>query len=246
MLHYLIDFLAGVANMIIGNGMMANAMQTIDSDDYLFFCSGVSNSKETDESAFLKEQKLLSSYLNTDQCLVYFSSYFVNFDSYLSERYYRHKDEMERLIRTHCVQYKIFRAPQIVGHSSNPKTLTNFLYHAIKSATTLTVYTHAERNLMDIDDVATIVHYTNQHSLFLNETVNLISTHNSAIEEIIELLETITGIVAQKSYIPAPKQPIEVLLSKEMLSVYDKLNLNFGSNYLHNVLQKYYRQRSSS
>ncbi len=227
--------------MIVGNGMMAKAMQNIDKNDYLFFCSGVSNSKETNEHEFIKERQLLELHLNTKRCLIYFSSYFVNFNTYLNERYYRHKYEMEQLIRDNCFHYKIFRVPQVVGHSSNPKTLTNFLHQSIKEERNITIYTNAERNLLDIDDIVSFVDYSNQNQLFSNKTLNLLSTSNSAIEDIISVFETITGKQAKKNYVQTYQQPLEILLSDEVRTIYHALNIDFEDGYLENVVQKYYQ-----
>ena len=45
--------------MIIGNGLIAKSLQEIDSENVLFFASGVSNSLETRDSEFEREYFLL-------------------------------------------------------------------------------------------------------------------------------------------------------------------------------------------
>ena len=45
--------------MIIGNGVIANSMVKIDSDELLIFAFGVSNSKNIDINKFNREKKLL-------------------------------------------------------------------------------------------------------------------------------------------------------------------------------------------
>lgn len=45
--------------MIIGNGLIANLFTEHDRENIIFFASGVSNSLETEKSAFLREENLL-------------------------------------------------------------------------------------------------------------------------------------------------------------------------------------------
>lgn len=45
--------------MIIGTGLIANSLKEIDSEDVIFFASGVSNSLETRQSEFEREYNLL-------------------------------------------------------------------------------------------------------------------------------------------------------------------------------------------
>ena len=126
--------------MIIGKGMIANALKEIDMDEVLFFCSGVSNSQETNENEFLREKNLLKSYENSNKKIIYFSSYFLNFKQYLTNRYYSHKLEMEQIIQNSYENYTIYRLPQIVGNSKNLNTLTNYLFNKITNHEPLNIY----------------------------------------------------------------------------------------------------------
>ena len=49
--------------MIIGNGLIANLFTEHDRENIIFFASGVSNSLETEKSAFLREENLLRKHL---------------------------------------------------------------------------------------------------------------------------------------------------------------------------------------
>ena len=61
--------------MIIGNGLLANSIKEIDTDNVLFFASGVSNSLETRKDAFLREENLLVNHtLNQKNKFIYFST----------------------------------------------------------------------------------------------------------------------------------------------------------------------------
>ncbi len=80
--------------MIVGNGDIASVL--VDREDVCFFASGVSNSQETRESEYKREEELLLTQ-NKDLRLVYFSSLavFLNPDT----RYAKHKRHMEELIK---------------------------------------------------------------------------------------------------------------------------------------------------
>ena len=230
--------------MILGNGMIASAMKTIENTNFIFFCSGVSKSNEIDESAYLREKELLAQYYDTTKCLIYFSSYFVNFESYLAQRYYLHKLEMEHLIQENFKLFKIFRLPQVVGYSTNKHTLTNFLHNAIVSNLSINVYQGAQRNLIDLDDVVKVIEYTNQNNLFMNQSVNLIATQNYKIEDVIDVFEKIIGKKAIQNIQPNQEKKFDILLSKELTQIYNLFKINFDENYLYAIVIKYYKSGS--
>lgn len=114
--------------MIIGNGDIANALREVDRDDLLFFASGVSNSQETREEEFSREQDLLLS-RNPKEHIVYFGSLSV---FYADTRYTVHKREMEGLVKTGFKHWTIIRLGNITW-GDNPHTLINFLRNKIKN-----------------------------------------------------------------------------------------------------------------
>lgn len=112
--------------MIIGNGDIASALKDIDRDDLVFFASGVSNSQETSEAEYCREQDLFL-YIDAKfkhSHIVYFSSLSV---FYSDTRYATHKREMEGLTKN-CLsgKYTIIRLGNITW-GDNPNTLINFL-----------------------------------------------------------------------------------------------------------------------
>jgi len=228
--------------MIVGNGMIANALKKIDKDDVVFFCSGVSNSNEQNEEEFIREKASLIAFANSDKKLIYFSSYFVNFENYLTKRYYQHKSEIEQIIQNSFERFIIYRLPQIVGKSSNPNTLTNFIADKIEKNEILPVYKKAKRNIIDIDDVALIIDYSNQHNLFCNQVVNLISPKSYNIDEIINVFESVMKIKANKKYLTSNEIEFDILLTNEMEKLFIMLQINFDELYLENLINKYYRR----
>ena len=106
--------------MIVGNGDIASVL--VDREDVCFFASGVSNSQETRESEYKREEELLLTQ-NKDLRLVYFSSLavFLNPDT----RYAKHKRHMEELIKKTFPHYTILRIGNI-SWGTNPHTFINY------------------------------------------------------------------------------------------------------------------------
>lgn len=159
--------------MIVGNGMIASAFKSYfgDDPDVIVFASGVSNSRENRGEEFLREKKMLMECMSYEKFTFYFSTCSVNDPELLDAPYVVHKKEMETLVRS-AKDYAIFRLPQVVGKTPNPNTLTNYLYRQIMSGSNFKVWRHATRNLIDVDDVASIVSYLVRASLASGVTTN--------------------------------------------------------------------------
>ncbi len=106
--------------MIVGNGDIASVLK--NHPDRLYFASGVSNSRETRESEYEREKKLLLKQ-NRKARLVYFSSLAI---FYGKGRYVQHKKEMESLIKQEFPRHAILRLGNITW-GTNPRTLINYL-----------------------------------------------------------------------------------------------------------------------
>lgn len=144
--------------MIIGNGLMASGFKksNINYDNFIIFCSGVSNSKETDENSFNREKQLLLKTVseNSKLKLIYFSSILAGVSN---ERYYLHKLEMENIIKNITNNYIIFRVPQIIGRNGNKNNLFSFLKDSILYNREITIFENTKRALIDINDLVKIV-----------------------------------------------------------------------------------------
>lgn len=231
--------------MIIGNGMLAKSLKKINDEKFIYFCSGVSNSKETNELEYEREKKLLIDYYYEDKCLIYFSSYFVGIDNYLEQRYYRHKFEIENQIKENFKHYKIFRLPQVVGISKNSHTLTNFLNNSILNNLQINVYKDVKRNLIDVEDVVVILKYLNENNLVSNEIVNLIATQSFEIIKIVEIFELILNKKAIKKVSMSDEKDFSINISDEIKEIYDFLNITFDERYLENLIKKYYKRSNN-
>lgn len=124
--------------------------------DVLVFASGVSNSTEADAHAFERERTLFERTAGRHAGrVVYFSTCAVAQPDAPSTPYLCHKQAMEQ----HVLALDggiVLRLPQVVGPSTNPHTLANFLADRIRRGERFTIWSRAERNLVDVEDVARI------------------------------------------------------------------------------------------
>ena len=111
---------------ITGNGTVARAL--VDREGFIFFASGVSNSSETREDEYKREESLL---MQQDQSkhLVYFSTLSI---FYANNRYAEHKRHMEKVIMTYFDRYTIVRLGNL-SFGNNENHLIPFLRKKIKS-----------------------------------------------------------------------------------------------------------------
>ncbi|SDI57244.1 NAD-dependent epimerase/dehydratase family protein [Chryseobacterium jejuense] len=175
--------------MIIGNGLIANSLKDIDSEDNIFFASGVSNSLETRSSEFEREFTLLKNTLeNTgDRKLIYFSTLSVNDQSKQNSHYVLHKLAMENYIKKNSDNYLILRIGNIVGKGGNPNTLFNYLNNQITNTHKFTVHNKARRLLIDMDD---ITKFLETNCILLgNNIVNCAFPYYYDLKEIIGAIE---------------------------------------------------------
>jgi nucleoside-diphosphate-sugar epimerase len=225
--------------MIIGGGLLANAFrgEFFGHDDVIIFASGVSNSKETDEVEFSRERRLLEQYLSLNIPLVYFSTCSVIDEDLKHTAYVQHKLEMESLVKN-VDSYGIFRLPQVVGTTKNPNTLINYLYDQISRKKRFQVWTHAERNLIDVEDVAKIVSEILRRGQLTKISINIASPMSTPIVRIVEILEKIIGENAVFDELPIGSYySIDVNYSMEFSK---KIGIKFDANYNENLLKKYY------
>jgi len=175
--------------MIIGSGLVANSLKSIDSEEYLFFASGVSNSLETRSSEFEREFSLLKNSIeaNNKSKLVYFSTLSVKDQSKQDSQYVLHKLHIEEFIKNNCENYLILRVGNIVGKGGNPNTLFNFLKNQITNNSQFKVHSKARRLLLDIDDIASFLS-TNCISI-KNETLNFAYPYYYDLKEIIGAIQ---------------------------------------------------------
>ncbi|WP_343681152.1 NAD-dependent epimerase/dehydratase family protein [Chryseobacterium arthrosphaerae] len=179
--------------MIIGNGILANAIRFYDREDVIFFASGVSNSLEKNPAEFEREISLLKSVMNQhpDKKLIYFSTCSIYDASKTASPYVMHKLTIEKIISEQHSNFIIFRVGNAVGRGGNPNTLINFLKSSILSENKLTIHNNARRILIGTDDIASFVgKYIND---FNHEIINLAYPYQYSLPEILSALEDHLG-----------------------------------------------------
>lgn len=183
--------------MIIGNGMMAKAFELYKNrDDICVFASGVSFSRETNDSVFCREIDLLNSVIKNygDKKIIYFSTCSIEDPVLLGNQYIAHKRQIESLLeeyqRTSGLQYYIFRLPQVVGNTKN-ETIISFFKKKIMQGETISIWAKSTRNLIDVDDVFKIVDYCITRKLFENSVVNIATPFYLSPLQIVLYLEKI-------------------------------------------------------
>lgn len=139
--------------MIIGNGLMARACERIYDNDCVIFASGVSNSQETDQKLFEREERLLKKVMveNEDKVLVYFGT-----ASEPNTPYIRHKYRLQEQATKHK-RHIVLNLAQVVGCGGNPNTFFNSMATKIINEEKIIIRFNAMRSLIDIDDMVSVL-----------------------------------------------------------------------------------------
>lgn len=226
--------------MIVGTGLLAQAFQSryANNDEVVIFASGVSNSLESDASAFAKEQTLLTEILASDRRrVVYFGSCGVVNQEELLSPYMQHKQDMERLV-TEYPGGLVLRLPQVVGKTSNPNTLTNFIRDRILSGIAFTIWGRAERNLIDIDDIVAIGSVAIDSRTLNSQPINIAADHSILVLEIVDIFERVMQRRANCTI--EDKGSALRIDSSQASATAIKLGIDFGHGYAERVIRKYY------
>ena len=142
--------------MIIGNGLIANSLKKIDKENVTFFCSGVSNSAETDPAAFQRELNLLEAQ-NKENLLCYFSTVSIFNPSKQASPYIVHKNNIESEIRRLFPKHIIIRLPNMMGDGGNGTNLFPYFLKSIAEGKTVGIFDNTHRELMETELLPEIV-----------------------------------------------------------------------------------------
>ncbi len=228
--------------LILGNGLLAKACVSFFKydEEIIIFASGVSNSKEKKLEEFSRERSMLINALSKNKFIVYFSTCSIEDPELNDTPYVKHKVAMEAEVRR-AKNYLIFRLPQVVGHTKNPNTLTNYLYGKIVSGSFFHVWGKAKRNLIDVDDVAKIAYFILKNKGVMNETLNIVSPVSFFIVDLVNIFESILN----------KKANYEVLdiggnySINNCIEIHDAMDAGviFNDLYAEKILRKYYEKR---
>ncbi|MDD2888670.1 MAG: NAD(P)-dependent oxidoreductase [Aliarcobacter sp.] len=226
--------------MVIGTGQLAKCFQDyLNNDEVCIFASGVSNSNCEDSSQFNREKNLLLNTLNDnkEKSFIYFSSCALSVESYPKNAYYKHKKNMEDIIKEHSTNYYIFRIPQLFGDLIIHKTLINFIYKSIMHNHKFNVYDNAYRYVIEIIDVKKLVDtYLKNHSSCV--CVNLANNYKYKVLDIVNIFETLLEKKANYQLLEKTDDYTLNLSSLEEFIIKNKININFGEEYLMTKLKE--------
>lgn len=220
--------------MIIGGGQLAKAFQKNKLiDNVCIFASGVSNSSCIDEKQFEREKNLLIDTLknNSDKKFVYFSSCALSASEYPKNNYYKHKLNMEDIIKEYSSNYYIFRLPQLFGNLILHKTLINFIYKSIEHNHKFNIYDEAYRYVIEINDVCKLVEeYLTHHDKCM--TIDIANPHRYKVLDIVQIFEKLLNKKAHYEVIQKEDQYTLDLTSLEDFVKKKKIDIDFGEEYL--------------
>lgn len=227
--------------MIIGNGLVAKAFapRWAESTDVVIIAAGVSNSAERDPVEFAREQRLIDSVLDegSHAQVVYFGSCAVGNPHDPSSHYLSHKASMESLVLSDP-RGLVLRLPQVVGAGGNPHTLTNFLHSRIESGLPFDVWALAERNLIDIDDVASIGGHIIENRADFESMVPVAAINSKTMLYIVQEMERVLGKSA--NYRALEKGVPFPIDTEQCQRAAARLDIQLGEGYVPRLLQKYY------
>lgn len=163
-------------NKIIGHGDIASVLHRVDPKGLTLFASGVSNSSETNEDNYRREEKLLLSQNQGDH-LVYFSSLCVlNPET----RYSAHKKKMENHVKYFFNNYTIVRLGNITW-GTNPNTIINSFRNKMLNGEKLDIQ-QGYRHLVDADELIYWLNLIPYWNCELNITGRLIKISDIPLE----------------------------------------------------------------
>lgn len=229
--------------MVVGNGLLASTFTDFNTDDsVIVFASGVSNSLQRDEAEYHREFDLLKKHSLSSSLFIYFSTCSV-FDKTLEKSpYIQHKLKLEKFTKENFSSFIIFRLPILVGNTSNPHTLTNYIYNKIKSKQKFTVFKNACRYLMDVEDVRALLSEIIYSNDYKNKVLNIHFGNRVFIPDLINLFEQTMRMKAwyeieEKGDCCSPDNRI----FSEFLQ---RKNFSLPQDYIRKTINKYYGDKN--
>jgi len=230
--------------MVIGTGMIGKRFEAYQNDDrFVIFASGVSNSKNRIDAAYNREIQLLKQTIEEQQqkIFVYFSTCSLYDPEEENTPYVAHKKNVEHIVQSSCQRFRIFRVSNLVGRSNNPNTVLNFFVYHIRNQINFDLWSNASRNLLDIDDMYSIVDYILRGELHTNAVTNIANPSSYKVTEIVAAIEKRWQV--QANYVPIPKGSTFNIDISAISEIIKQLKIPFPGDYLAKLLEKYYKDK---
>jgi UDP-2-acetamido-2,6-beta-L-arabino-hexul-4-ose reductase len=228
--------------MVIGNGLMSSAFfeKFAVNDAVLIFGSGVAHSKAVRTDEFERERELLLHHLHrhSRKLLVYFSTCSVYDPTENRSPYVLHKLAMEELV-ARSEHFLICRVSNVVGGTRNNSTIFNFLAHHIKNEIPFVLWKKAARNIIDVDDVASIVNFLLDRTGDQARIVNVANTRSYGVDELVCKMEVHFGKKA--IYSTSDSGSFYEIDTGHMREICSATGIGFPLDYIEKLLDKYFR-----
>jgi hypothetical protein len=226
--------------MIVGSGLLATAFEPLATalHDVCIYAAGVSNSLCTDTSEFDRDRARLQRTLEQVEPatrFVYFSTCSIDDPWSHDSVYTTHKAQLEELVRArdNCL---IVRLPQVAGDTPNPHTLLNYLYNRIARSERFDLWRHANRNIIDVSDAASITFDLVRRDT--TGTINVANARSYMLREIVTVFEAMTGRKA--IYNLLEKGGSYTIDTSSIADAVQRCGVAFDDGYLLRTLKKYY------
>jgi nucleoside-diphosphate-sugar epimerase len=229
--------------VVVGHGMLAKAFSEFSEDDrVLIYAAGVSNSLETDPSAFAREKSrlLAAREENPDKLLVYFGTCSVEDPDRRETPYAAHKLEMEAILEGFAAPWMVLRLPLAIGPGRHGRTLAPFLYERISRGERFEVWEHATRYPLDVEDALRVARLFVDERKLWNRRIN-VALRAFPVLEFVQVMQNIVGKPAVYDLVPRGRH--YAIDCPEVDAAERELALDRSERYLDRVLRKYYAPR---
>ncbi len=227
--------------MVIGQGAIANRFQVYAlQSTYIIYAGFIHDSTIQNLEAMYNEESRLDALISQSpiETIVYFSSCSVLDKNESQSLYVKHRIRMENLLEKSKCNYLIIRLPQIIGLGDESTSLINYLVDAIRNNKPFKIWKNAQKNIIDIDDVYSIVQEILNKKTYFNKTINIASPRKTSILDIVQKIEVFFNLKA--NYELVDRGTDFELNIEETVEIIKKLKIDFGFEYISNALNKYY------
>lgn len=158
----------------------------------IIFASGVSDSQETNNDKFQREQDLLESKLGSkeNKTFVYISTSSINDPSQVSSPYVNHKIAMERIVLSHP-RASVVRVPNVVGPTGNKRHLVNYLTCSVLEGSKINVQESARRYLLGVDEMSRLIAAYAAHQPDEGQIIEFAPPTSTSVLQIVRMIEDI-------------------------------------------------------
>jgi len=223
--------------LIIGRGLLGTSLSELRHENVFMFASGVSNSKESNESEFERERNLLQESIDNSakNYFFYFSTCSISDPSLVESPYTLHKRKMEGIVLSKS-NGRVIRLPNIVGPAGNPTNLLNHLKHSIVNEYPLEIQINASRYLLGVDEMNVLVQSVVDHGGH-QTLLSLAPPKNIKVTSIVSILESSLG---KKAKLELVEGGASYKIDFEDTANYaSKTGFEFGTMYYENLLEKW-------